>query len=214
MGIRSSKSFSRLGGVILLAFSALSLAQNVPTPAATTPQDSSGTGSSLAEAARKAKAQKAAHATKVFTDEDMEAASGPLPRLKMDGADNSDDVVAAMTKYRATHTPQQTEEVVHAWFDRYDQMLAAAMKESVNINTLRNVNSLNGYDLCAESSEPQECRSRQTVNMMGMRSDSNEMTRNMNLEGRIRPALFKIQVWLMQNNLHYDWFKVRTTDQF
>src|SRR5437660_1350965 len=45
---------------------------------------------SVAAAARSSKNQKA-HAKKVFSDEDMEAWSGPLPRLKMEGTENSDE---------------------------------------------------------------------------------------------------------------------------
>jgi len=209
MRVRHSRPLRFLLGLILWSFSAFCGAQNAPISPAPTPSEPTDSGSSIAAAARKAKEQKKEKARKVYTDEDMEAASGPLPRLKMDGADNADDVVAAIVKYKATHTPQQTEEAVHAWFDRYDQMLAAAMKESMDINTLRNVNTSNGYDLCAESAEPQECRSRQTVNMMGMRSDSNEIIKNTNLEARIRSTLVKVLAGLLQNNLHYDWFKIR-----
>jgi hypothetical protein len=80
-------------GAVLLASSGLSLAQKASPPAATTSEpaastsDASGETSSspLAAAARSTKAQKAAKAEKVFTDEDMEATAGPLPRLKMDG---------------------------------------------------------------------------------------------------------------------------------
>jgi len=217
MGTCSSKLCSRLGGLILLAFSAWSFAQSAPPASSPSSQDQADTSSSLAAAARNSKAQKAGHAMKVITDEDMEAVAGPLPRLKMDGPDNADEVVAAIAKYKATHTPQQTEEAVHAWYDRYDQMLAAAIKESSDINTLRNVNANNGYDLCAESTDPYQCRSRQQVSMPGMRSDSNEMMKNSRLERRIQQAFSKVQGGLMMNGLRYDWFKIRISngiDQF
>lgn len=207
-----SKLFRFLLGLTFLSFSALCGAQNAPassTPDSSEPTDS---GSSIAAAAKKAKEQKKEKAKKVYTDEDMEAASGPLPRLKMEGADNTDDVVAAIIKYKISHTPQQTEEAVHAWYDRYDQILATAIKESLDINTLRNINASNSSNLCADSADPQECRSRQTVNMIGLQSDTYEMTKNFNLENRIRQALLKVQVGLLQSNLHYDWFKIRNTN--
>jgi len=74
---------------------------------------------SIAAAARSSKNQRA-HAKKVFSDEDMEAWSGPLPRLKMEGTENSDEVMAAVTTYRANHTAEQTERVVRIWYERYD----------------------------------------------------------------------------------------------
>jgi len=71
----------------------------------------SSSDDSIAAAARSSKNQKA-HAKKVFSDEDMEAWSGPLPRLKMEGTENSDEIMAAITTYRAKHTAEQTERVV------------------------------------------------------------------------------------------------------
>src|SRR5579863_8996041 len=115
---------------LLLALSALSLAQSAPAASssqssAAADQTSSDTSNSLAAAARKAKATNHAHAKKVFTDDDMEAQAGPFPRMKMDGAGNDDEILSAISKYKLTHTPQQTEEAVRSWFDRYDQELAA-----------------------------------------------------------------------------------------
>lgn len=137
-------------GGCALGFSGLSLAQKSTPPAATPPaastsDDPAETNSSpLAAAARNAKVQKAAKAKKVFTDEDMEATAGPLPRLKMDGAENADDVVAAIAKYKTTHTPEQTEAAIHIWYDRYDDMLQAAIRENLDVQTLRAANVSNG----------------------------------------------------------------------
>jgi hypothetical protein len=195
----------------LLAFSALSLAQDTPASSAA-PQSSSETSSSLAAAARKAKAQNPAHAKKVFTDDDMEAQAGPLPRLKMDGADNDDEVIAAISKYKVTHTPQQTEEAVRGWYDRYDQELAAAMKSNLDTVSLRNANLSNGYQLCQQSQDYEDythCQSRQMAEQRGAQHDRNEITNNNNVVMRIQHSFTKIRFGLTQNGLRYDWFKVR-----
>ena len=102
-------------------------------------------------AARNATAQNAPHAKKVFTDEDMELQAGPLPRLKRDGAENADDVTAAIAKYKLTHTSQETEDVVHAWYDRYDSELAAAIQANLDNTSLRAANVNNGYELCQQN---------------------------------------------------------------
>ena len=133
--------------------------------AARDPQASSNSGSapadnSIAAAAREAKAQKAGHAKKVFTDEDMEAAAGPLPKLRMEGPENGDEVVAAIAKYKLSHTPEQTEQAVHIWYDRYDEMLAGAIQENLDIKALREANQSNGYELCQQSQDYQKCASR------------------------------------------------------
>jgi len=56
----------------------------------------SSTDDSIAAAARSSTNQKA-HGKKVFSDEDMESWSGPLPRLKMEGTENSDEIMSAIT---------------------------------------------------------------------------------------------------------------------
>src|SRR5690349_17116643 len=146
MRIRYSR-LRYLSAAVLMLASSLGLAQSgqPASPSQIPAQDNN----SLAAAARDAKAKKE-HAKKVFTDDDMEATAGPLPRLKMEGAENADDVVAAISKYKTTHTPEQTEQAVHIWYDRYDQMLAAAIQENQDIASLRNANVSNGQALCQE----------------------------------------------------------------
>jgi hypothetical protein len=196
-----------LSALVLLAFAALISAQN-----AAPPQEPADTGSPLAAAARSAKAQKATHVKKVFTDEDMEAIAGPLPRLKMDGAENADEVVAAISKYKVTHTPEQTEQAVRIWYDRYDEMLAAAIQENQDMTSLRNANVSNGYELCQQSQDYQQCQNRQMAEQRGARSDQLEMAKNNVLIVRVQHSFMKVRNGLQMNNLRYDWFKIRTTN--
>ncbi|MGP0017458.1 MAG: hypothetical protein ACLPHP_02720 [Candidatus Sulfotelmatobacter sp.] len=207
----------------VLGVAQLATAQNAPASAPAPPPQSSTTQSSssseapIAAAARDAKAQKAARAKKVFTDEDMEATAGPLPRLKMDGPENGDDVAAAIAKYKADHTPEQTENAVHIWYDRYDDMLAAAIQTNIDVTVLRQTNYNNGYELCQQSQDYQQCNNRQMAELRGARNDQVELTKNNNLEVRIQHAFMKVRNGLMMNGLRYDWFKIRTTngiDQF
>jgi hypothetical protein len=82
---KTSSSFLRVAVLLriglLLPFSALSFAQVSSPPSQTSPDN----GDSLAAAARRSKAQTSAHAKRIFTDENLEATAGPLPRLKMEG---------------------------------------------------------------------------------------------------------------------------------
>ncbi len=201
---------------ILLVFSTMSLAQNQQPPATTASQSSGNTDSPLAAAARDAKSKKA-RSKKVFTDDDMETTAGPLPRLKMEGAENADEIVVAISKYKTTHTPEQTEQAVHIWYDRYDQLLAAAIQDNQDIATLRSANMSNGYALCQESQDYEQCRNRQMAEMRGAQSDQTQVTKNNSLEVRIQHSFMKVRNGLQANSLHYDWFKIRTTnniDQF
>lgn len=166
---------------------------------------------SVATAARSSKNQKA-HAKKVFSDEDMEAWSGPLPRLKMEGTENSDEVIAAINTYRAKHTPEQTKRVVRIWYERYDEILAAAIQNNIETRVLRDANTSNGYELCMESRDYQQCNNRQMAEQRGARNDQIQIAKNFNVESRIQQAFMRIRNALMMSNLRYDWFKVRTTN--
>jgi len=200
----------------LLAFSlalatTLAVSQSPSNSSNATAPDPSDSDSPLAAAARNAK-QKSAHARKTFTDEDMEATAGPLPKLKMDGAENADEIVVAIARFKTDHTPEQTEQAVHIWYDRYDQMLAAAIRENLDVRTLRAANTSNGYALCQESQDYQQCQYRQMAEQRGAQSDANELTKNNNLVVRIQHSFMKVRNGLQANSLRYAWFKIRTTN--
>ena len=171
----------------------------------------SSTDDSVAAAARSSRNQKA-HAKKVFSDEDMEAWSGPLPRLKMEGTENSDEIIAAINAYGAKHTAEQTEQAVRIWYERYDEILAAAIQNNIETRVLRDANTSNGYELCMESRDYQQCNNRQMAEQRGARNDQIQITKNFNVESRIQQAFMRIRNTLMVHNLRYDWFKVRTTN--
>jgi hypothetical protein len=198
-----------LGISLLLGSSALALAQSPPA-AASTPAQSSAPASPLAAAASSAKAQKSGHAKKVFTDDDMEANAGPLPRMKMDGPENGDEIVAAITKYKETHTPEQTEQAIRTWYDRYDEMLVATIQENRDMATIGSVNMSNGNELCQQSQDYEHCQSRQMADQRGSRTDQTQMIKNNALMMRIQRVFQKVRGALMMNNLHYSWFRIQS----
>ena len=196
--------------LLLLAFRAG--AQNAPVSCqAQYEKGSTSSDDSVAAAARSSKNQKA-HAKKVFSDEDMEAWSGPLPRLKMEGTENSDEVIEAIKTYRAKHTAEQTEQAVRIWYERYDEVLAAAIQNNIETRVLRDANTSNGYELCMESRDYQQCNNRQMAEQRGARNDQIQIAKNFNVESRVQQAFMRIRNALLMNNLRYDWFKVRTTN--
>ena len=198
--------------LFLLVFGVSSGGAQSPKPQPPDPPPSADSGTSLADVVRGAKMQKTAHAKKVLTDEDMEASAGPLPRLKMEGAENADEVVAAISTYKASHTPEETEKAVRIWYERYDEMLAAAIQENLDLKTLRDENTNNGYELCQQSQDYQHCQSRQMAEYRGARHDQAEMAQNSNLMVRVQHSFMKVRNGLQMNNLRYDWFKIRTTN--
>jgi len=205
------KSKRAILGIVTACF-ALSLqvvAQNESCSASPDPPPSIDPAPSLAAAARDAKTQKSVHSKRVFTDENVEATDGPLPRLKTDGPENSDEVIAAIRKYKLTHNAEQTEQAVRAWYEKYDQMLAAAIQDNQDTQTLRSVNASNSAEFCQEGGDYEQCRNRQMAEARSARSDQAQMTKNTQLEMRVQRGFEKVRNGLGVNNLHYDWFKIR-----
>jgi hypothetical protein len=138
--------------------------------------------------------------------------SGPLPRLKMEGTENSDEIIEAIKTYRAKYTAEQTEQAVRIWYERYDEVLAAAIQNNIETRVLRDANTSNGYELCMESRDYQQCNKRQMAEQRGARNDQIQIAKNFNVESRVQQAFMRIRNALLMNNLRYDWFKVRTTN--
>jgi hypothetical protein len=208
----SNRSLYTVQLLLILTLSSLSLGQgdsSVSAPPASVRCDS---GDSLAAVACRAKAQKGPRSKKVLTDDDLEPAAGPLPPLKMDGAENGDDVIAAIAEYKRTHTPEQTESAVRRWYEKYDDQLAAAIRENLEVKALRDANVASGYELCQQSQDYRYCRNRQLAEARGAQHDQAEMGANNNVTLRIQHAFMNIRNGLAQNSLRYDWFKIRTTN--
>jgi hypothetical protein len=207
---RAQRILILLGSV--LAIVAPALAQSSPPSTVSAQPQTSTSDQSIAGAVRDSKAQKAPHAKKVFTDEDMDAATGPLPKLKMDGIDNTDQIISEIGNYKKTHTPEQTEQAVHDWYDEYDSQLAAAIRDNLDRATLMQENQSNGYDLCQQGGDYEKCAKRQMSEAVAARNDQSTMTRNNALIHRLQNAFSKIRNGIFQYNLRYSWFKIRTTN--
>jgi hypothetical protein len=80
------------------------------------------------------------------------------------------------------------------------------------MQVLRNANTSNGYELCQESGNYEQCRNRQMAEQRGARSDQVQSMKNNQLEVRIQHVFMKVRNGLAQNSLRYDWFKIRTTN--
>jgi len=61
---------------------------------------------------------KEVHAKVVVTDELMKEKSGTLPSIPLRWCRHSDAILSAIQQYRSKHTAQETESLVHDWFDQ------------------------------------------------------------------------------------------------
>jgi hypothetical protein len=203
---------SLLRALVFALLASTSLAQQAPVAPPSPEPTSTGTEQSLGAVVRNSKKQTTVRAKKVITEDDMDATENAIPRLRMEGAENGDEIIAAIGKYKETHTPAETEAAVQAWYERYDEDLAAAIQQNQVVNSLREENNSNGYELCRESGDYQSCENRRRAEYIGARHDQYTINRNVALEVRIQHVFMKVRGGMMRYNLHYDWFKIRTTN--
>jgi hypothetical protein len=88
--------------VIYGLFGALASAQSAP--AVYPPSASADQSVSVAAAARSFK-KPAVHAKKIIDDDDLALHHGPIPRLIIEGSDNTAEIIAAFRRYEQSHTP-------------------------------------------------------------------------------------------------------------
>jgi hypothetical protein len=198
--------------ISVLISPSISLGQQTAPAAPSAPEPTAtGTEQPLGTVARSSK-KKTALAPKVITEDDMVAPGNVLPRITAEGAENADEILEAIGEYKATHTPEETERVVRAWYERYDQDLAAAIQHNQTMMTLREENFSNGNEICRESGDYQTCEGRRRAEYTGLRHDQQTLITNTALETRIQHVFMKVRNGLVQYRLHYDWFKIRTTN--
>ena len=174
----------------------------------TPPEATPAQAKSVANAARQAKTNKT-RAAKVFTDDDVEGHKSPLPVLNLAGDDNTDLILQAIAKYKESHKPEETEQVIHDWYDEYDAILAANAREASQYRSLRETNTLNGYDLCQQSDDYEHCEKRRQSELRGQRMDGAKIRQDMERVGRIQQGLMKVRAGIGLLRLNYTWFKVR-----
>ena len=203
-----------LGSAAVLALAVAVCSAQHPTPVAPASPEPTGTGQeqALGTVARNSKKPADSKAKKVITEDDMDAPANILPKLRMDSAENSDEIVAAIWQYKAKHTPEETEQVVQAWYERYDQDLAAAIQQSSTVRSLREENWSNGNEICREGGDWQKCEGRRRAEYTGVRHDQQTLQSNMATEVRIQHVFMKVRLGIGRYGLHYPWFKIRATN--
>ena len=187
------------------------VAQSAPASCPPTTVSAADQNASVASAARTSK-KPVAHAKRVIDDDDLELHKSPIPRLSLEGTDNTLEIVAAVKKYKESHTPQQTEAAFRDWFDETNDVLTAALRESSNLRDLRESNLNNSNDLCQDSGDWEQCQKLRLADARGARSDQNRIRSDGFVTGRIQQAFMKIRNDLMMIGVHYEWFKIQNAN--
>jgi hypothetical protein len=163
---------------------------------------------SLAEAARQNREQKRPKARLVLTDETLAAAKGPIPEIRSDVTDNSEDIVAAIDYYRSKHTVKETEIVVRDWFDSEDSKLAYEYSQTEDIYR-------GSWPYASEDNyptTPQQYRERELAASRAYSVKRQSAQESSERKLRLQSRLNKVRMGIRKFGLNYEWFKVRCSN--
>jgi len=168
---------------------------------------------SVADAARKARTTPIKSKT-VITEENLNSRPGPLPDMNIEGVDNSDEIIKAISAYRQDHSPTEIEQVVRAWYDRYDMMFQKAFDENVAIKSRLQDRTAHPPQLIYPDSYQDtdaykridEIRRDQAFSDL---QNQRKVQKNGLLEARIQQTFQKVRTGIAAFGLRYDWMKIR-----
>ena len=159
---------------------------------------------SLAELAAQAKARKTSSAKVYLDDDSFEKSKSVIPDISSGAMDNSADIIQAITDYRQTHTFSETEEVVHAWFDKHDAILAKAIDENRHPDD-RLYPDASRYN----TRNPREYQAEYEADLRSAREDYQTKREHALLGSKIQQTFSKVRSKLQSEGMTFDWFKIR-----
>lgn len=150
---------------------------------------------SLGDVARQKKSQRSSQPSKVVDETVITLKPRIIPEIFSGGLDNSDEIIAAIDKYRADHTPAETEQVIRAWWEEYDTAMESAIEENKSIETAPDIEVRNRQDYERAQLTYRRNRERHKENSLMM--------------ARIQQTFGRVRNHLNKKGLNYDWFKIR-----
>jgi len=179
--------------------------------AATSLQAQSGAPpKSLAEMAAQANSKKTEHSHVVINDETVSAQKPIIPNVWEDDCDNTDAIMAAITDYRRTHTRNETEELIHAWYEKHASRLDHAAEENRRIQRGREEHSNYPYDY--GDLNPRDYRQYYEAQQAASRSafdDQWRYTENYQMIYHTETVFQKVKYGVRRMGMDFDWFKLR-----
>jgi hypothetical protein len=163
---------------------------------------------SLADVARQNREQKRPKAKIVYTEETLTAAKGPIPEIRADVTDNSEEIVAAIEYFRSKHTAKETETTVKDWYDSEDSKLAYEYSQTEDMYR-------GSWAYASEDNYPttqQQYRERELAANRAYSVKRQSVQESSERKQRLQSRLGKVRTGIRKLGLNYDWFKVRCSN--
>jgi hypothetical protein len=165
---------------------------------------------SLAEVARDSKKEKKEQAKIILSDDTQQLHKPLIPDVFHGGIDNIDDILKAIDEYKSTHNLQETEMVVHLWYDKHDAMLANAIEENRRIEQRERDRQLGYRASDVQPRNQEEYLELQHVELISRRDDLKHKQENGLLSARIQQAFGRVRSQVKSRyGMNIDWFKIR-----
>ncbi len=165
---------------------------------------------SLAEVARDSKKDKKDQAKIVLSDDTEQLHKPLIPDVFYGGIDNTDEILKAIDAYRSTHNLQETENVVHAWYDKHDAMLVNAIDENRRIEQRERDRQLGYRALDAQPRNQEEYLEMQRVELISRREDLKHKQENSLLSARVQQVFGRIRSQVHSKyGMNVEWLKIR-----
>jgi hypothetical protein len=152
--------------------------------------------------------QNAGKSKVVVTNETLEHAyTGPIPEIRTDGSDNSDEIVKAIDTFRISHTPEQTEQALRTWFERHD----SAMVRLFELNRGIDDRQMQSYYTPSRTGDPNSNQRQLEENRRSALFDNRQRSENSQTLSRLQQALYSVRSKIAEFRMKYEWFKIRTS---
>jgi hypothetical protein len=163
---------------------------------------------SLADVARQNREQKRPKAKVVVTEDTITASKGPIPEIRADATDNSDDIVAAIDYFRSKHTAKETETAVRDWFDSEDSKLSYDYSHSEDMYRGSWPYSPEDRNMVT----PQQYRERELAANRAYSVRQQSAQQSSERKQRLQSRLLNVRTGIRKIGLNYEWFKVRCSN--
>jgi len=165
---------------------------------------------SLAEMAAKANAKKTENPAVVWNDDSPASQKPLIPNVWEGDCDNTDAILVAIKQYRQTHTRAETEQLIHAWYDKHALMLDRVAEENRRIIRSRQDHSESPYDYgYMKPGDYQQYYEKQLAASRSAYDDQWRYEQNYQVVYRTETVFGKVKYGIRRMGMDFDWFKLR-----
>ena len=165
---------------------------------------------SLAEMAAQANTRKTDHPAVVWNDDSPASQKPLIPNVWEGDCDNTDAILAAIKGYRQSHTKAETEELIHAWYDKHALMLDRAAEENRRIIRGREDHYESPYDYgYMKPGDYQQYYEKQLAASRSAYDDQWRYTQNYQAIYRTETVFGKVKYGIRRMGMDFDWFTLR-----